>query len=390
MLFKGAKLMTRPTGALRVLMVTPRYFPYAGGVETHVYEAGRRLTENGVDLTLLTTAPHRHPTPLPKEEVSEGMRIIRVRAWPPGRDYYVAPQIYSIIRRGGWDLIHCQGCHTFVPPLAMLAAQKAQIPYVVTFHTGGHSSRFRTALRGIQWKSLRPLLASASKLIGVSRFEADYFRNLLCLPAHLFTVIPNGAALPNVRHPPFRTPAQALIVSVGRLERYKGHQRLITALPLIRAQCPDARLLIVGVGPYEATLRELARRIGVTEHVEIRAVAGSDRGAMTQLLSQAALVALLSEYEAHPIAIMEALALQRPVLVADVSGLREIAEQGLARSISLHSTPAEIARAALHQIEEPLVPPTNVALPTWEECARQLQAIYTNVVAKRGQKPCVS
>lgn len=56
--------------ALMVLMVTPRYFPYMGGVETHVYEAGRRLVENGVDLTLLTTAPHTHPTPLPKEDMN--------------------------------------------------------------------------------------------------------------------------------------------------------------------------------------------------------------------------------------------------------------------------------------------------------------------------------
>src|SRR5205807_5196663 len=98
----------------------------------------------------------------PKEEVSEGMHIIRVRAWPPGRDYYIAPEIYSIIERGGWDLVHCQGCHTLVPPLAMLTAKKAKIPYIVTFHSGGHSSRFRTSIRSIQWRTLQPLFASAS------------------------------------------------------------------------------------------------------------------------------------------------------------------------------------------------------------------------------------
>lgn len=374
------------TSALMVLMVTPRYFPYMGGLETHVHEAGRRLVENGVDLTLLTTAPHTYPTPLPKEEVSEGMRIIRVRAWPPGRDYYIAPEIYSITRRGRWDLVHCQGCHTFVPPLAMLAARKAKIPYIVTFHTGGNSSRFRNGIRGIQWKLLRPLFANASKLIGVSRFEADYFRDLLGLPANLFSVILPPSTLPSLTHLPSGISAKPLIVTAGRLERYKGHQRLITALPKIREQLPDAQLLILGAGPYEATLRELVRKVGVSEHVEIRAVPGSDRQAMAEILSQAALVALMSEYEAHPAVVEEALALRRPVLVANTSGMRELAEQKLVRSVSLNSTPEEIAAAALRQIEEPLIPAQD-ALPTWEDCTRKLLIIYNAVC---GREQCAS
>src|SRR5947209_13650621 len=268
--------MTIEIRDLNVLMVTPRYFPYMGGTETHVHEVGRRLVRNGVNVTLLTTVPQGLTTPLPKEDEVEGMRIIRVQAWPPQRDYYIAPEMYSIIKRGKWDLIHCQGCHTFVPPLAMLAAKEAKIPYIVTFHTGGHSSSFRNRIRGIQWKVLRPLLANASKLIGVSRFEADYFRDLLHLPAKQFAVIPNGATLPDVTQFPSSSLAQTLIVSVGRLERYKGHQRLITALPKIREWRSDVRLLILGAGPYEAALHELARRIGVADYVEIRAVPASD------------------------------------------------------------------------------------------------------------------
>ncbi len=347
----------------------------------HVHEVGRRLVENGVNVTLLTTVPHIPHASFPKEEVIEGMRIIRVPAWPPQRDYYIAPEIDSIIKQGAWDLVHCQGCHTFVPPLAMYAARRAKIPYVLTFHTGGHSSPFRTGIRNIQWKLLRPLLTNASMLIGVSQFEADYFRNLLCLPPQKFTVIPNGGALSSLAPLAQRTPIQSLIVSVGRLERYKGHQRLITALPKIREQLPTARLLILGAGPYEATLRELAQKVGVVEYVEIRAVPANDRRTMSEILSRAMLVALLSEYEAHPVAVMEALALQRPVLVANTSGLRELAEQGFARAVSLNSTPEEVAIAVLRQIEEPLLP-AQLALPTWEECARKLQAIY-NVSARR-------
>jgi glycosyltransferase involved in cell wall biosynthesis len=263
----------------------------------------------------------------------------------------------------------------------MLAAREIKLPYVVTFHTGGHSSAFRNSIRNVQWRIQRPFFAHAAKLIGVSHFEANYFRSLLNLPAQKFSVIPNGVIFPESETNTTST-ERLLITSVGRLEKYKGHQHIIAALPYILEQRPDAHLLILGAGPYEKALRTLVDRLALTPHVEIRSVAASDRQGMAKLLSQSALVTLLSEYEAHPIAVIEALALQRPVLVADTSGLREIAEQGLARSISLKSSPEEIAQAALQHIESSSTAPARFMLPTWDNCVQKLQDIY-NSVARR-------
>lgn len=364
----------------RVLLVTARYPPHLGGIETHVFEVARRLACAGVGVTVLTTDVTGG---LPTEEECEGVQVKRVRAWPANRDYYFAPGVYRAIRDGDWDVVHCQGCHTLVAPLAMLAAWRAQIPYVLTFHTGGHSSRFRQTLRGMQWAMLRPLLARAERLIGVSKFEAQFFQTRLRLPAARFAVIPNGAQLPQVQE---RAPAAgpgALVISVGRLERYKGHQRMIAALPKIRAQRPDVRLLILGTGPYEATLREMAARLGVADSVEITAIPAHERERMASVLSGAALVTLLSEYEAHPIAVMEAAALGRPVLVADTSGLRELAEQGFARAIPLASTAEEVAAAVLNQLGQPLAP-ARIDLPTWDGCTAALLDLY-RTVARRAQ-----
>jgi hypothetical protein len=48
-------MLTEPS-PLRVLMVIPRYFPYPqGGLITHVYQVGQRLTHMGVKVTILTT-----------------------------------------------------------------------------------------------------------------------------------------------------------------------------------------------------------------------------------------------------------------------------------------------------------------------------------------------
>src|SRR5215472_18941821 len=145
----------------KVLMVTPRYFPYMGGIETHVHEVGRRLVKCGIEITLLTTQPHAPYGVRPDYEVVEGMQVVRVPAWPVQQDYYMAPRMIEVIKRGTWDLLHCQGCHTLVPLLALWAARTVGMPYVVTFHTGGHSSRIRHALRAMQWRVLRPFLAHA-------------------------------------------------------------------------------------------------------------------------------------------------------------------------------------------------------------------------------------
>ncbi|TIU36343.1 MAG: glycosyltransferase family 1 protein, partial [Mesorhizobium sp.] len=93
-----------------------------------------------------------------------GMRVRRVPAWPRELDLYVAPGIYTAIRRGAWDLIHFQGYSTFVVPIGLLAAVRGQLPFVLTFHSGGHSSRLRNAIRSTQHMLLRPMVARAERL----------------------------------------------------------------------------------------------------------------------------------------------------------------------------------------------------------------------------------
>ena len=177
---------------LRVLQVSARFLPQVGGVERHMYEVATRLPHHGVAVEVLTTDAIGDLEP---EEVLSGIPIQRVPAYPRNRDLYLAPAIYRRIRHGDWDVVHVQGIHTFVPPLAMLAARRSDIPYVVTFHTGGHSSRLRSRLRRWQWTALRPPLRDAAQLIAVSHFERRLFQRDLGLSSSRFEVIPNGARI---------------------------------------------------------------------------------------------------------------------------------------------------------------------------------------------------
>lgn len=362
---------------MRILVVAARCYPFIGGIETHIQEVGPRLVARGHTVDVLTTDPSGK---LPFEEEVRGMRVQRVPAWPKELDLYVSPGIYSAIRRGAWDLIHFQGYNTFVVPIGLLAAIRGDVPFVLTFHSGGHSSWLRNAVRGTQRALLRPLLARAARLIGVSDFEADFFSTRMDIPRERFAVIPNGAAM--AAPSPGITVDPCLVVSGGRLERYKGHHRAIAALPELIRRVPEARLRIVGTGPYEGELRTLVAKLGLEARVTIAAIPASERQRMADLLASAGLFVLFSEYEAHPVAVIEALSLRRPVLVTDTSGLGELASKGLCRAISRDANPRALATAMAEELEANREVP-DLALPDWDACAQALSEVYRDVLGSR-------
>ena len=367
----------------RILMVTPRYFPLIGGTEIHVRETSRRLAERGCEIGILTTDTTGK---LASSERVADVRVTRVRAWPANSDLRFAPGVPAEIGRGGWDLVHIQGYHTLVAPLAMAAAIRAGVPFVVTFHSGGHSSRLRQMLRAPQRLALQPLVRKAAQLIGVSRFEADFFSRSMGIPRERFEVVPNGGELPRPA-PEVASPMDSpLIVSIGRLERYKGHQRAIEAMPYVLRRFPDSRLRIAGDGPYLGELLRLVDRLDLTGRVDIEPVPSGDRAAMADLLARAALVVLFSDYEAHPVAIMEALSFGKKIVVSDSSGLAEMAEYRGARGVSPRARSAERARAMINSLEDAsrLEP---IDLPTWDKCADRLLAIYQRVLGARVARP---
>jgi len=366
---------------LRVLEVAPRFPPLAGGVEQHVAELAPRLLKAGVDVQVLTTNPDGR---FLASEVFRGVTVHRLPVLPIGSDLYIAPQLLGAIARSGpWDLVHVHSYQTFVAPFAMLAARRARYPYLVTFHSGGHSSRLRSSIRGGQVAVLRPLLRRARRLIAVSEFERTLFAARLGIPAERIALVPPGAQMPTpVDVAPDPEP---LIVSVGRLERYKGHQRAIAAMPDVLAQLPNARLRIAGGGPYESSLRALVTRMGLDDRVEIGAVPQEDRAGMATLLARASVVVLLSEYEANPASVMEALALRRPTLGAYTSGLMEYADRGQIRAVPIKAPPAAVAAAIVGEIRAPLAP-SPIVIPTLDETAAALLRLYREAAGPRGRE----
>ncbi|HEX6601855.1 MAG TPA: glycosyltransferase [Solirubrobacterales bacterium] len=360
-------------GPLRVLMVTPRSPLLQGGVERHVMETSRRLAASGAEVEVLCTEPGG---PKLQTEVRDGVEIRTVRAWPADRDWCLAPGIWREMGRRQWDVVHLQSYHTLVAPLAMLRALTLRVPYVVTFHGGGHSSDLRNRSRGAQRRLLRPLLRRAARLIAVARFEIEDYGAELGVPPERFALIPNGTDLafssngtgPSREGPP-------VLATVGRLERYKGHHRAIEALPAVLEHQPDATLLVVGSGPYEGDLRELAEQLGVAGSVRFTSTPSDRPEAMAELLATVNLVVLMSEFETHPLVALEAAAAGCRLLVADSSGLGELAREGYARPLPLDAPAADVSAAIVEELDKP-PPERRPQLSSWDECAGELLALY--------------
>lgn len=359
---------------LSIAMVAARALPYMGGIETHVHEVSRRLAGLGVNVTVLTTDVSDE---LPRSESIDGYRVLRWPAYPRSRDYYLSPGLVAHLRRTRYDVVHVQGVHTLVAPAALAAARHSDSPTVLTFHTGGHSSGLREFIRPLQWKLLGPLLRSAAALVAVCEYERRTFARLLGIDEAVIRLIRNGSQPLPIDDSAPATAGDPLVLSIGRFEEYKGHHRVLRAMPEILRQAPDARLELIGSGPYERNLRDLAAELSVAERVSIRGFGPGQRGQLGRVVSDADVVCLLSEYEAHPVAVMEALGSGTRALVADTSGLTELGEQGLATTIALDASPAEVAAAVLALAAAPrAVPPP---LPTWDDCAAQLLALYREV-----------
>jgi glycosyltransferase involved in cell wall biosynthesis len=149
---------------------------------------------------------------------------------------------------------------------------------------------------------------------------------------HLADFVPRGrvAFLPNpIPSPPNGNAAPLAgptILSIGRLNRQKAHDVLLRGFAAFAATRPEWRLAIMGEGPEEASLRELASRLGIVERVDWLGL----RDDPYAYLRACRLFALASRHEGTPNALLEAMSCALPCIVSDGSpGPLELVKDGV-------------------------------------------------------------
>jgi len=272
--------------------------------------------------------------------------------------------------------------------MAMNAAHRAGLPYVLTFHSGGSSSRMRRALRPTHHRLIAPLVQRAHRVIGVSDFERDFFVRRMSLDPRRALTITNGVSddfcrvlRPSERH-------SGLVATIGRLEHYKGHHLAIEALPEVRRRMPDTRLRVIGDGPYENALRDRADQLGLGDAVEFVKVPYGDRRLLAETIAEADVIAILSSYESQGIAGMEAVATGARVVVADGTALRELQRfEGVC--VVPRADPGQVVDTLVTQLRLPRLGARPV-VPSWDDTTTAVEAVYGDVLSGLGRRPQVT
>ncbi len=113
------------------------------------------------------------------------------------------------------------------------------------------------------------------------------------------------------------------LVCVSRLHEEKGHKYLFDAIAELKREGLDVSLYLVGTGPLREALQLQAQTLGIAESV--RFVGWRDD--VLAIVAAADLLVHSSLHEALPSAVIEAMALQKPIVATDVSGARDIVDK---------------------------------------------------------------
>jgi glycosyltransferase involved in cell wall biosynthesis len=139
----------------------------------------------------------------------------------------------------------------------------------------------------------------------------------------LIRFVPNALSW-QVPAEPARLEAK-VVVTVGRLDEGKGHDRMVRAYAGVAARHPDWQLHIYGAGPARPALQALVTELGLEEQVRLLGYARDVRAA----LAQASIFALTSHAEGFSMVLTEAMSVGVPPVAMDCPrGPREIIRDG--------------------------------------------------------------
>lgn len=204
--------------------------------------------------------------------------------------------------------------------VAMLSRHFTGIPYSFTVHG---PDEFETA----ELISLRTKIESAAFVVNVSSFgrgqlmrwsSPDQWKKLVVIYCGV-----DGMFLDGPMHPPS---SDCRFVCVGQFDARKGQVLLVEAVGILRKAGINCEVTLIGDGPYRKYVEDAIRDANLQSIISIVGLASGER-VKAELIGSRCLV-LPSFSENLPVAIMEAMALGRPVISTYVAGIPELVEPG--------------------------------------------------------------
>ncbi len=367
--------MTRPRHLLAVNFRDPEH-PEAGGAELHLEEILLEAVRRGHAVTwLATTFPGAPP-----ECSRRGIRVVRRGSWwsfnwvVPGviaREFSSPPPDLVV------EDINKVPCLT---PMWTRAPVAAIVPHL--FGTAAfHEASAPVALYVQALEALIPSVYRRSRFLAISESTRD---DLVArgIPEGRIAVVHCGLDHDTYAFDPAAGKAERpTILFIGRLRRYKGVDWVIRTLPRVLARVPEARLEVIGDGPWSEPLRRSAARLGVERAVEF--LGFLPRAEKVRRLRRAWVLVQPSPKEGWGLTVVEAGACGTAVVAADSPGLRDSVRRDETGLLVPFGDDAALADALVRVLAEPrLRDALGVAglawsaRFTWPDCAgRSLDAL---------------
>jgi glycosyltransferase involved in cell wall biosynthesis/ribosomal protein S18 acetylase RimI-like enzyme len=321
----------------------------------------RRLAAEGYEVTGISA-----PGPHAAELGAAGIRHLpwrnATRAWNLRADLRAAVELWSLLRRERFDLVHTHNPKPGV--IGRVAARLAGVPVVVNTVHGLYATpedRFgkRAAVLGLEW------LAGRCSQLELYQSEEDlrWARRLRLPRAGRSALLGNGTDLgrfdPALVGPErvaelrreLGLPPDALVVGmVGRLVVEKGCRELFAAARAVRQADPRVRFLAIGEP-------DLDKADAITE-AELEGAAGDVcfagwRDDVRDLLAAMDVFVLASWREGMPRSAIEAAAMGRPLVLTDIRGCREVARHDREALLVPPRDPQALAAAILRLADDP-------------------------------------
>jgi len=306
---------------MKILQVSPYFYPYVGGQERYVRSLGRALVERGHSVDVVTSN-----FPRTKElEVIDGMLVRRFGFFSRPLNNPLSPKLFVYLRKhyGDFDIIHCHNEHAAVTFYCSLASSQWNGPFVVTCHG---QLRFdsipKDTIERMYSKTFASfLLRKAARIMTISGSDRSYIASLR-IPREKIEVIPNGVELANYDLGHCECPAEfsfdgkQVVLFVGPILKRKGPHVLIQAIPSIVKQKKDVVFVFAGRGSFKEEAQELSKELDLENYAYFTGYVSEEK--LRHLYRRSDIFCLPSFSEALSYTILDALAFSKPVISTSI------------------------------------------------------------------------
>jgi phosphatidyl-myo-inositol dimannoside synthase len=348
---------------VRSLLLTEVFPPRVGGSGRWFWEVYRRLPREQV-----TVAAGEHPGAT-KFDCEHDLRIARLPLVMPhwgvcsprglGRYWRLFRALKRLVRDGDVRMIHAGRA---LPEgwLAWMLNRSCGLPYLVYVH--GEELNIGLQSRELGWM-MRRVFRRVERVIVNSRNSRRLLQDW-GVPNDKVTVLNPGVDTKRFVPAPccfetrgrFGWGERTVVLTVGRLQKRKGQDMLIRALPQIRRSIPDVLYVIMGDGEQRQALEELADETGVAAAVQFLGEGGDED--LIRCYQQCDLFALPNrevdgDIEGFGMVLLEAQACGKPVLAGDSGGTAETMRPDETGVIVDCTAPERLAAAVTTLLKDP-------------------------------------